>query len=426
MYANSIGFLAAPREISSSIRSFDFDNYYDLNRGQPIKTLSIKIGSNELPRFQCANHKLNLAIRRAIDLNDGIKEVIRLVNASNAHVRRSVQLNRVFRENKSRLRIENLTRWSSAYLLLESTKRAYDNNMFNENNSEATCPVDLRTIEIYLQILKPAYLLSLAFQLSSSSIADTIPSILKLIHTYEHLDTQEAPRELCSLLIETIKAKFDFELNSDVYKAASILKVSGLKYWLGRQWSTNAFTSGIKALKFSIKHFLFNKHVTNSTQNNSSNEQVNLGTLSLNENNSTSPNLSTPHSASNNFYSSFFNSDANYVQTELENEIINDTINKEVDSFQLLLSQDDFGVLKSIKSTRLFWEIHRQKFPNLFQLALILLNINSSSACIERYFSICGFVSKKRTGNITNELFITRCILRANMDILKDLSKVNC
>ena len=46
--------------------------------------------------------------------------------------------------------------------------------MFNEN--DLVCPVELTSIELYLQILKPAYLLSLAFQISSSSIADTIQS----------------------------------------------------------------------------------------------------------------------------------------------------------------------------------------------------------------------------------------------------------
>ena len=40
-----------------------------------------------------------------------------------------------------------------------------------------------------------------------------------------------------------------------------------------------------------------------------------------NENEAASPILTTPHSATNKFYSVFFNSDANYAQTELENTL---------------------------------------------------------------------------------------------------------
>ena len=58
-----------------------------------------------------------------------------------------------FIEKKYRLRIENTTRWSSAFLMLEAVKRAYDRQAFSDENP---CPVDLETIEIYLQILAPA------------------------------------------------------------------------------------------------------------------------------------------------------------------------------------------------------------------------------------------------------------------------------
>ena len=58
--------------------------------------------------------------------------------------------------------------------MLESVKRAYDNGAFSVDG-DITCPVDLETIELYLQFLKPAYLLSFSFQLSDSWIAETIP-----------------------------------------------------------------------------------------------------------------------------------------------------------------------------------------------------------------------------------------------------------
>ena len=84
-------------------------------------------------------------------------------------------MSRVFRKKKCRLRLENLTRWSSSYLLLESVKRAYDKNAFSEDDPEKKCPVELDEIEVYLQILKPAYIFSISMQKNNSTIADLIP-----------------------------------------------------------------------------------------------------------------------------------------------------------------------------------------------------------------------------------------------------------
>ena len=61
--------------------------------------------------------------------------------------------------------------------MLESIKRAYDRGAFNDN---FPCDIDLKTTEIYLQILKQAYKLSIKFQKNSSNIADIIPNLLKL------------------------------------------------------------------------------------------------------------------------------------------------------------------------------------------------------------------------------------------------------
>ena len=51
--------------------------------------------------------------------------------------------------------------------MLESVKKAYDRNVFNEDN---VCPISLETIETYLQILAPAYRVSIGFQKTTSTI----------------------------------------------------------------------------------------------------------------------------------------------------------------------------------------------------------------------------------------------------------------
>ncbi len=112
-----------------------------------------------------------------------------------------------------------MTRWSSTFLMLESVKRAFDKGAFDENENK--CPVDLETINNYLRILQPAYTISLALQSNESSIADTIPSIMYLLNYWSNLNVPQTPKRLCRLLTETVKAKFNYELNSEMYKVNS-------------------------------------------------------------------------------------------------------------------------------------------------------------------------------------------------------------
>jgi hypothetical protein len=102
--------------------------------------------------------------------------------------------------------------------MLESVKRAFDKKAFDD---EIVCPVDLKSIEIYLQILNSAYRIILGFQKNSSTIADVLPYLLQLIQIWNRLDVPPAPKRLCKLLIACLKYKFQVEFNSPAYKACS-------------------------------------------------------------------------------------------------------------------------------------------------------------------------------------------------------------
>ena len=78
---------------------------------------------------------------------------------------------------------------------------------------------------------------------------------------------------------------------------------------------------------------------------------------------------------------------------------------------------------KSIKSNSKFWLKHQLKYPSLFQLSLILCNIPASSAFIERFYSLSGNVCKSRSGNLSAETIIAKCMLKSNIEILKRLKK---
>ncbi len=71
---------------------------------------------------------------------------------SNGHIGNTIQLNKVsnsnfkhmlknfffiqaFKEKKCHLQCENLSRWSSSFLMLKSVKRAYEKGAFNDNGN---------------------------------------------------------------------------------------------------------------------------------------------------------------------------------------------------------------------------------------------------------------------------------------------------
>ncbi|RNA27099.1 hypothetical protein BpHYR1_038792, partial [Brachionus plicatilis] len=99
-------------------------------------------------------------------------------------------------------------------------------------------------------------------------------------------------------------------------------------------------------------------------------------------------------------------------------------LESEIANFSKLLKKENFKIIPAIESTKEFWINHSKSYPKLFKLAQILLNINSSSSCIERFFSICGFTSQKNRQNINDDLFEMRCIFKANFEILKDLNQL--
>lgn len=124
---NDHSILIAQHNPDFSIVGNDSIDFYDLNKGNPLIDLRIKLGSDELPRISCASHKLNLAVRGAMVKHKVICEHLRLINKFISGIKRSYELGRVFKDLNCRLRLENVTRWGSAFLCLESIKRAHNN-----------------------------------------------------------------------------------------------------------------------------------------------------------------------------------------------------------------------------------------------------------------------------------------------------------
>ena len=123
-------------EQQPNINVDDDDDDYDLINvndpyARPIVKLEIELGTNKLPRFSCACHKTNLAVRKAIKSSKAFVNALAALNnfASKSH--QSHELSSIFHDLKSRLSSENLTRWSSSFLLLWSFYKAYKKNCFS-------------------------------------------------------------------------------------------------------------------------------------------------------------------------------------------------------------------------------------------------------------------------------------------------------
>jgi len=168
-------------EINGLDSDTDFNEaeIYDFSKGAILKELNISIGSSRLPRFQCACHKLNIAVRTSISNHKEISDILEKICRANRAIRKSIQISQVFRNLKSKLRLPNATRWSSAFLMLESVKRAYDRGAFSSSGHE--CPVSLDVVELYLQILKPAYLLTNNWQRDKAGITDVYIGLTKYL-----------------------------------------------------------------------------------------------------------------------------------------------------------------------------------------------------------------------------------------------------
>jgi hypothetical protein len=158
-----------------------------------------------LPRFNCAIHKLGTVVSHALSHQKYLLEILTDLSRFNSESRNCIKTNIIFRELKCRPKIYKKTRWLGVINLLFSNKRAYDNGAYE--NLE--CPVDFETIELYIQVLLPAYYITLGWEKSRTSIADIIPAVLYLINAWNKIEVKDFEvKELCYFLIHFIWAQF--------------------------------------------------------------------------------------------------------------------------------------------------------------------------------------------------------------------------
>ena len=308
------------------------------------------------------------------------------------NVRKSNNKSRIFEVEKSRLRCENKTRWSSAFLNLHSVYKAHKRNI-----PLPDCPLSFEMVEFYLQILLPAYRFIIGFQRTKANIAEVVPSLLVLFSIWNRLARNKRFKCICLKMIESFKLKFDYELKSNVYLVAALLNPSKLSIWYWKDFNEAYATDALKELTAVCTSLM----------------------------KTGKPKKAKPHSKrqltedeKENFLLYGMFEDEENVSEELNTSA--QALRMEKEHFILLISrivENDYEA----QTSQTFWNENKKKLPNLFNAACFLLTVPASSAFVERFFSICGVICKKRCGNMSADLTIKRSFLKSNFEILNSL-----
>lgn len=201
-------------------------------------------------------------------------------------------------------------------------------------------------------------------------------------------------------------------------KVAAILNIEVLARWKDACYASNIIADGLRYLNDVAFEFLCSSNEKNDAgdeeESESSQEEIPSSQATV---------LSWKGKSANK---------AKATNVEIQRFAFDKEFEGQLKNYTSLLSTEDF--LNQIKSSRDFWHYkkveykrksnviahphHDNKFNIIRTLAIIFLNIPASSAYIERFFSICGVIADSRKANQKSDLFITRCMLKANIHLL--------
>ena len=165
---------------------------------------------SDLKRFSCSCHKLNLVLQKAIKSHAYLERKFDDLQKFAVECRSKA----IFTESKCRPKLMVQTRWFTQIHTLIWAKKCYGKNLFDN------CPFTISEIDLYLQILLPAYNINLIFQKTNSCIGDVLPFVVKLKTLWSRLDINIYQREFCYFLVSFLQKKFDTELKSDIYRVS--------------------------------------------------------------------------------------------------------------------------------------------------------------------------------------------------------------
>jgi hypothetical protein len=198
----------------------------------------------------------------------------------------------------------------------------------------------------------------------------------------------ENPRNkmICKKFIQTFKEKFDFELNSSVYSVASILNTAKLYIWFRKSWSRDYMVRAREEITAVAIKLFEKKQLSRRPAEGQSQASVD----SFND--------------EDEIFSKLFRDDTEdkHINYESHSSFF---VKLEREKIKFITMIED-SLLANTMSTKSFWLKNRHELPLLSNLALQLNGIPSTSAYVERFFSICKVITKPRAGNLSDSSFI--------------------
>jgi hypothetical protein len=266
-----------------NITDQSYDSEYNLEKGSLLTDISLKIGSSEIPRFSCAAHKINLVVRKAILSSNYVSNMLTRLSNFAKSIKKSIDLSKRHSEKNSKIHRQQFTRWNSTFFMLYSYLKAYRRKVFN---NDYACPIDEKEIEEYLQILLPLYIFTNDIQSDDSNISIIVPSLLEVIYgNLGRMQLQDKNQdELRQYLIHFILKKFEYEMTSAIYLAASVLNVGLLSKWKKRSFSKSYNEKGLNSIYEVLNYFSNEKISEKANKSKYDSELVNQKDLNMNLN----------------------------------------------------------------------------------------------------------------------------------------------
>lgn len=220
---------------------------------------------------------------------------------------------------------------------------------------DVDCTFNFEEIELYYQILLPLYKLNLSFERTDSHIGEVIPLLLLLKKgILERIKLDGEEKKFIDLLIKNLNKKFNYELNSKIYLAASVLECIKNKNFFERSFGKNILKKGLDALVDTVlllkdqDELKTSAQASTKTSKNSQTQNTLLG--------------SQIEKDLNDIFSEYFKSKSTENLASCEKSVKED-VEKEKNLFLNLLKGTHYS------SSFYFWNLYEKKLPILSSLA---------------------------------------------------------
>ena len=182
-----------------------------------------------------------------------------------------------------------------------------------------------------------------------------------------------------------------------------ILRVSSLNAWIDKDFIKEFFNKGCESLN---KVYM---------------KLVKPSKIEIKNKRPRAPSTLSDIDSNSSFLDDLFEDDEQNEQfiEEREQSLRHEKVQLEMNKLRNLFLEKKYQIKETNSQ---FWRNNEISFTELYKLAIIILNIQSSSSFVERFFSICGVVCKKRATNMKNNLIIMRLMMKANFHLLNLLN----